>query len=58
MNLHNCRVVLVRPQFAGNVGATAHVMGNMGLTDLDRGEHLGPGEPEVHPIVWTVFRLK
>jgi tRNA/rRNA methyltransferase len=34
MELHNCRVVLVRPQFAGNVGAAARVMRNMGLTDL------------------------
>jgi tRNA/rRNA methyltransferase len=34
MKLHNCRVVLVRPQFAGNLGATARVMRNMGLTDL------------------------
>ena len=30
----NCRVVLVRPQFAGNLGATARVMRNFGLTDL------------------------
>jgi tRNA/rRNA methyltransferase len=29
-----CRVVLVRPQFAGNLGATARVMRNLGLTDL------------------------
>jgi tRNA/rRNA methyltransferase len=34
MDLHNCRVVLVRPQIAGNLGATARVMRNMGLTDL------------------------
>ncbi len=32
--LSQCRVVLVRPQFAGNVGAAARVMRNMGLTDL------------------------
>jgi tRNA/rRNA methyltransferase len=32
--LQNCRVVLVRPQVAGNLGATARVMRNMGLTDL------------------------
>jgi tRNA/rRNA methyltransferase len=32
--LHNCRVVLVRPIIAGNLGATARVMRNMGLTDL------------------------
>src|SRR5437016_1961541 len=30
----NCRVVLVRPQIAGNLGATARVMRNMGLTEL------------------------
>jgi tRNA/rRNA methyltransferase len=32
--LTQCRVVLVRPQKAGNVGSTARVMRNMGLTDL------------------------
>jgi len=30
----DCRVVLVRPQFAGNLGATARVMRNFGLSDL------------------------
>ncbi len=34
MSLHNCRVVLVRPRIAANLGATARVMRNMGLTDL------------------------
>ncbi len=34
MSLHNCRVVLVRPQIAENLGATARVMRNMGLRDL------------------------
>jgi len=34
MALSNCRVVLVRPQIAGNLGATARVMRNLGLTDL------------------------
>src|SRR5262245_60764166 len=29
-----CRVVLVRPHYAGNLGATARVMRNFGLTDL------------------------
>src|SRR6202171_83810 len=29
-----CRVVLVRPEVAANLGATARVMRNMGLTDL------------------------
>ena len=34
MSLSNCRVVLVRPHYAGNLGATARVMRNFGLTDL------------------------
>jgi len=34
MTLQNCRVVLIRPQVAGNLGATARVMRNMGLSDL------------------------
>lgn len=34
MALDLCRVVLVRPHYPGNVGATARVMRNMGLTDL------------------------
>jgi tRNA/rRNA methyltransferase len=34
MELKHCRVVLVRPQIAGNLGATARVMRNMGLTEL------------------------
>ena len=32
--LARCRVVLVRPHYAGNLGATARVMRNFGLTDL------------------------
>jgi len=32
--LSRCRVVMVRPQFAANVGAAARVMRNMGLSDL------------------------
>jgi tRNA/rRNA methyltransferase len=32
--LSNCRIVLVRPAVAGNLGATARIMRNMGLTDL------------------------
>jgi tRNA/rRNA methyltransferase len=32
--LSRTRVVLVRPQVAGNLGATARIMRNMGLTDL------------------------
>src|SRR5262249_22815689 len=34
MALDDCRVVLVRPQVAGNLGATARVMRNMGLSRL------------------------
>src|SRR5262249_42514985 len=34
MSLSNCRVVLVRPEVAGNIGATARAMRNFGLTDL------------------------
>jgi tRNA/rRNA methyltransferase len=34
MSLDNCRVVLIRPQVAGNLGATARVMHNMGLSRL------------------------
>jgi tRNA/rRNA methyltransferase len=34
MSLHNCRVVLVRTQVAGNLGATARIMRNMGLNEL------------------------
>jgi tRNA/rRNA methyltransferase len=34
MSLERCRVVLVRPQVAGNLGATARVMRNLGLTEL------------------------
>jgi tRNA/rRNA methyltransferase len=32
--LTNCRIVLVRPAIAGNVGAAARVMRNFGLNDL------------------------
>src|SRR5262249_54389434 len=34
IDLNRCRVVLIRPEFAGNIGATARVMRNMGLSDL------------------------
>src|SRR5579875_3635134 len=30
----NCRIVLVRPRIAANIGAAARVMRNMGLSDL------------------------
>jgi tRNA/rRNA methyltransferase len=32
--LRNCRIVLVRPRIAANIGAAARVMRNMGLHDL------------------------
>lgn len=32
--LSNCRIVLVRPHYAGNLGSTARVMRNFGLADL------------------------
>jgi tRNA/rRNA methyltransferase len=32
--LNRCRVILVRPHYAGNLGAAARVMRNFGLTDL------------------------
>jgi tRNA C32,U32 (ribose-2'-O)-methylase TrmJ len=34
MNLWKWRVVLVRPRIAGNLGATARIMANMGLNQL------------------------
>src|SRR5450432_1950262 len=34
MALASCRIVLVRPHYAGNLGATARVMRNFGLSDL------------------------
>jgi tRNA/rRNA methyltransferase len=34
MSLTNCRVVLVKPHFAGNLGSVARVMRNFGLADL------------------------
>jgi tRNA/rRNA methyltransferase len=34
MSLDGCRVVLVEPHYAGNIGATARVMCNLGLRDL------------------------
>jgi tRNA/rRNA methyltransferase len=45
--LSNCRVVLVRPHFAGNLGAAARVMRNFGLRDLVLVEPLAdPRDPE------------
>src|SRR4051812_2158621 len=34
MNLSNCRIVLVRPVVAGNIGAVARLMRNFGLDDI------------------------
>jgi tRNA/rRNA methyltransferase len=34
MSMQHCRIVLVRPHYPGNVGATARVMRNFGLEDL------------------------
>ena len=34
MSLDRCRVVLVEPRIAANLGATARVMHNFGLKDL------------------------
>jgi tRNA/rRNA methyltransferase len=34
MALSTCRIVLVRPHYAGNLGSTARAMRNFGLTDL------------------------
>ena len=34
MTLHRCRIVLVRPHYAGNLGSTARVMRNFGLSEL------------------------
>jgi tRNA/rRNA methyltransferase len=34
MSLTHCRVVLVRPKVAANIGSAARVLRNMGLTDL------------------------
>ena len=34
MTMERCRVVLVRPEIAGNIGSTARAMRNFGLRDL------------------------
>ncbi len=34
MSLNNLRIVLVRPQYSGNIGSVARAMRNMGLNDL------------------------
>ncbi len=51
MSLQNCRVVLVRPQFAGNIGATARIMRNLGVPNLVLVAPLGdPLDPEARKL--------
>src|SRR5262245_11092842 len=51
MSLQNCRVVLVRPRIAANLGAVARVMRNMGL------ERLVLVAPEADPLDREARRL-
>jgi len=47
MSLQHCRVVLVRPQVPGNLGATARVLHNFGLEQLVLvAPHADPLDPE------------
>lgn len=47
----NCRVVLVRPQFAANIGAAARVMRNMGLSELVLvAPEADPSDPEARRL--------
>jgi tRNA/rRNA methyltransferase len=47
----HCRVVLVRPQIAANVGATARVMRNMGLSELVLvAPTADPADPRAHQL--------
>jgi tRNA/rRNA methyltransferase len=49
--LANCRVVLVRPHYPGNLGATARAMRNFGLTDLALVEpYARPDDPEARRL--------
>lgn len=49
--LTRCRVVLVRPTIAGNLGATARVMRNLGLTELVLvGPQADPEEPQARQM--------
>lgn len=49
--LQNCRVVLMRPRIAANLGATARVMRNMGLRDLVLvGPEADPTDPEARKL--------
>ncbi len=47
----NCRVVLVRPRIAANIGAAARVMRNMGLVDLVLvAPEASPNDPEARRL--------
>lgn len=47
----NCRVVLVRPRIAANIGAAARVMRNMGLSDLVLvAPEASPNDPEARRL--------
>jgi tRNA/rRNA methyltransferase len=49
--LARCRVVLIRPQIAANIGATARVMRNMGLSELVLVAPVAdPGDPEARRL--------
>jgi tRNA/rRNA methyltransferase len=49
--LMNCRVVLVRPQIAANLGATARVMRNLGCADLVLvGPAADPADPQARRL--------
>jgi tRNA/rRNA methyltransferase len=50
-NLENCRIVLVRPRIAANIGATARVMRNMGLRDFVLVQpEADPSDPQAHKL--------
>jgi len=50
-SLENCRIVLVRPRIAANIGATARVMRNMGLRDLVLVQpDADPSDPEARKL--------
>src|SRR5438128_2209234 len=49
--LGRCRVVLVKPHFAGNLGSVARAMRNFGLTDLALvAPYTFPDNPEAHRL--------
>jgi tRNA/rRNA methyltransferase len=50
-SLSSCRIILVRPQVAGNLGATARVMRNFGLSDLCLVDPVAdPGDPQARQL--------